>query len=310
MVSMTRILVTGGAGFIGSNLVDRLLAVGHDVTVVDNMSSGGLYNLGASLNNRRLRVHQGDFGDPRFMRSQLPRTDVVIHLAALTSVFYSIAHPDLVHKVNVGGTITLLQACMKHSVRRFVLASSASVYGNNRPPLTEELPLDPLSPYAASKVSAEAFVQSFYSSYGIESVILRFMNVYGPRSKDSVMAYFLKAIKRKEPLVIYGDGKNTRDFVHVSDVVDSIISAIGTDASRADVFNIGTGRPTSVNELVNLMQGFLRSRSLKAIHRPGRGGEVKDSYASISKATRVLRYGPKVDLSSGVADLLRRERLL
>ena len=306
-MSKLRVLVTGGAGFIGSNLVHRLLEDGNDVCVVDDLSHGRLQNLNGTVQERKLRFHKGSFHDRGFLQSELPGTEVVVHLAALTSVSYSILHPDVVNRVNVTGTTALLEACVRASVKRFVFASSAAVYGNHRPPLSEGLVPDPLSPYAASKSSAEDYIRSFHSSYGLESVILRFMNVYGPRSlgsNEGVVPQFLRAIKRKETLVIYGDGKQTRDFVHVSDVVDSILSAMDTDASHADIFNIGTGRPTTINGLVSLLQDLLGAKRLRVRHEARRKGEVRHSYANITKAARFLGFMPKVKLKDGIADML------
>jgi UDP-glucose 4-epimerase len=301
------ILVTGGAGFIGSNLVHSLIENGHDVSVVDDLSHGMLYNLEGTVRERKLRFHKGSFWDREFLRHELPGTDVVIHLAALTSVPYSVLHPDAVNRVNVTGTVGLLGACVKASVKRVIFASSAAVYGSHTPPLKEGLPPDPLSPYAASKASAEGYLRSFHSSYGLESVILRFMNVYGPRSlgsNEGVVPQFLRAITKKETLVIYGDGNQSRDLVHVSDVVDSIVSAIGTNASHADVFNIGTGRPTTINDLVGLLQDLMGPKRLKVRHEAGRKGDVRQSYASITKASRFLGFAPKVKLREGIANML------
>jgi len=306
-VSKPRVLVTGGAGFIGSNLVHRLLESGNEVCVVDDLSHGRLQNLNGIVQERKLHFHKGSFYNKGFLQSELPGTDVVVHLAALTSVSYSILHPDVVTRVNLTGTTALLEACARASVKRFVFASSAAVYGNHKPPLSEGLLPDPLSPYAASKASAEDYIRSFHSSYGLQSVILRFMNVYGPRSlgsNEGVVPQFLRAIKRKETLVIYGDGKQTRDFVHVCDVVDSILSAIDTDASQADIFNVGTGRPTTINGLVNLLQDLLGTERLRVKHEARRKGEVKQSYASITKAARFLGFTPKVKLKDGIADML------
>ena len=302
-----RILVTGGAGFIGSNLTHRLVQGENDVCVVDDLSHGRLANLEGVIQQKNLRFHRGSFFDQTFMRSELPGTDVVVHLAALTSVPYSVLHPATVNRVNVTGTVALLQACASASVKRFIFASSAAVYGNHRPPLSEELLPDPLSPYAASKASAEGYLRSFRSTYGLEYVILRFMNVYGPRSMGSnegVVPLFLRAIMKKEALVIYGDGRQTRDFVHVSDVADSILSAINPNAPRDDVFNIGTGRPTTISALIDLLQDLLGGKGLRIRHEAQREGDVRRSYASITKAARYLGFAPRVKLKKGIADML------
>ena len=309
MVPKHKILVTGGAGFIGSNLTHRLVESNNDVCVVDDLSHGRMGNLEGVIRKENLRLHRGSFFDQAFMRSELPGTDVVVHLAALTSVPYSVLHPTTVNRVNVTGTVALLQACASASVKRFIFASSAAVYGNHKPPLYEELLPDPLSPYAASKASAEGYLRSFRSTYGLEYVILRFMNVYGPRSlgsNEGVVPRFLRAIMKKEALVIYGDGRQTRDFVHVSDVVDSIVSAINPNAPRDDIFNIGTGHPTTINALIDLFQDLLGGEGLNIRHEAQREGEVRRSYASISKAARSLGFAPKVELERGIADMLAK----
>jgi UDP-glucose 4-epimerase len=308
----SRILVTGGAGFVGSHLVDRLLKDGHDVDVVDDLTSGSLGNLKSRLGDPRLTIQEGDFADPKFLQAELPKTKIVVHLAALTSVSFSVLHPGTVFKVNALKTHTLLQACVKHSVGRFILASTAAVYGNQSPPVSESVSLDPLSPYASSKASAEALVQSFYHSFGLESVILRFMNVYGPRSKgaaEGVITKFVGAFKEKDSVVVYGDGEQTRDFVHVSDVVDSIALAIITDHSHADVFNVGTGHPTSINELIALFRDLMPTRQLKVSYLPKRKGEVRHSFASTFKASHSLGFNSRIELGSGLAELLKEERI-
>jgi len=306
-VPKPRTLITGGAGFIGSNLAHRLVENGNEICVVDDLSHGRLGNLEGIIRQKNLHFHKGSFFDRKFLQSELPRTDVVVHLAALTSVPYSVLHPTTVNRVNVTGTVALLQACASASVKRFIFASSAAVYGNHRPPLSEELLPDPLSPYAASKASAEGYLKSYRSSYGLEFVILRFMNVYGPRSlgsNEGVVPQFLRKIMKGEPLTVYGDGRQTRDFVHVYDVVDSIVSAIDVNPSRADTFNIGTGRPTTINALIDLLQELLGGRRLKFRHEARREGDVRRSYADITRAVRLLGYAPKVKLKEGLADML------
>jgi len=307
-----RILVTGGAGFIGSHLVDKLLEGGHEVSVVDDMSSGTIHNLEDSLRNQRLHLSRRDFTEPRFLRSELPGTDVVVHLAALTSVPDSILHPENTYRVNAEGTAALLQACEKHSVRRFILASSAAVYGGRAPPLTEAMPPDPLSPYAASKVFAEVSVRSWTASSGLESVILRFMNVYGTRcsaTNEGVIPSFLRALKKGEPLIVFGRGNQTRDFVHVSDVINSITLALRTSACKAEVFNVGAGHRTTITDLVSIFRELLPDKKIRAKHLPARKGDVRQSFADMNKAARVLKFTPRVMLKDGLADLLKKEAL-
>jgi UDP-glucose 4-epimerase len=303
-------MVTGGAGFIGSHLVDRLLGDGHEVTVVDDLSTGSLNNLNQGSAKQGLRVVEGDFADPEILKAELPEVSTVLHLAALTSVRYSIRHPDRVFEVNAMKTHSLLQACARDSVTRFILASTAAVYGNQSPPVSESVPVEPLSPYASSKVSAEASAQSFFHSFGLESVILRFMNVYGSRSEsasEGVIPKFIAAIKKKKGFVVYGDGEQTRDFVHVDDVVEAITLAMSTSHSHGEVFNVGTGHPNSINGLVTLLQDLLPSRRLRATYLSKRKGEVRQSYASTYKASRLLGFKSTKELRFGLAEILKEK---
>ena len=313
MTRKSRILVTGGAGFIGSHLVARLLKNKEEVTVVDDMSRGSLGNLGPLLNDPKLRVKEGDFADAKVLRTELPEASSVVHLAALTSVPYSTSHPKDVFEVNALKTQLLLEGSVKYSVGRFVLASTAAVYGSRDPPVREDMPLDPLSPYASSKVSAEALVQSYYHSYGLRSVILRFMNVYGLRSEGSnegVISVFIAAIRRGKTLTVYGDGNQTRDFIHVSEVVDSILRALTTPHSHADVFNVGTGHATTINELVTTLQDLLPKRGLKVAYFAKRGGEVRHSFASTDKTSRLLGFRSSLELRASLLELLKEEGML
>ena len=277
------------------------------------MSSGNIHNLRPNLKSKGFHLYKGDFAERGILRSVLPATDVVVHLAALTSVPYSVLHPGITRRVNAERTATLLSACARYSVGRFVLASTAAVYGRRPPPLVETMTPDPLSPYAASKVSAEASVRSHTSPSGLESVILRFMNVYGTgcsASSEGVIPSFLRAVREEAPLVLYGRGSQSRDFVHVSDVVDSITLAIHTSACQAEVFNIGTGRPTTIKGLVDLFRDLLPSKGIRVKHLPPRTGDVKQSYADVSKAARVLGFTSHVKLRAGLADLFKREKLV
>lgn len=308
-VQRSRILVTGGAGFIGSHLIDLFLKEGQKVTLVDDMSGGSLNNLD-SLEDPNLRVREGDFADPSVLNAELPESSVVVHLAALTSVPYSIIHSREVIAVNAVKTDLLLRSCVEHAVPRFLLASTAAVYGNQRPPVSEDMPPNPLSPYASSKVSAEASVRSFYKSYGLSSVILRFMNVYGSRSQsssESVIPIFITALRKKNGLVIYGDGEQTRDFVHVNDVVDSLVKATTTVHSDADVFNVGTGIPTTINGLVSILKELVPERTLDVVHLAERPGDVRHSYASTEKASRYLGFSSSKGLRAGLQELLKEE---
>lgn len=303
-----KVLVTGGAGFIGSHLVDSLLAGKHQVTVVDDLSNGTRGNLAGHLGKPGLELIESDFADKAVLSRAVPRAEVVVHLAAIIGVAQSVKEPELVHDVNVDRTLRLLGACAKGGVRRFVLASSAAVYGDASPPVSEDLPVRPLSPYAASKVSCEAYCRAYQSAYGLSTVVLRFMNVYGPRmggAYGAVMSEFAKSVEEGTPLTIFGDGTQTRDFVHVSDCVRAIM--LGTSAPQAsgEVLNVGTGVPTSIIDLAKMFISASGKRSLRVAKEDARPGDILHSYADVSKTKRLLGFAPKTRLSEGVGDYLK-----
>lgn len=303
------IVVTGGLGFIGSHVVDRLIEDNYNVTVLDDLSSGQLDNLDTHLSNSSFRFVKGDIGDRAKVEEALTGADTVIHLAAIVSVIRSILEPELIHQVNVMGTLNLLDECIKRKISRFVFASSAAVYGRcSNLPLNEEYLTDPLSPYAAAKVAGEAYCQAYYATYGLDTVILRFMNVYGPRTSaglySGVMIKFADAIANKKPLTIYGDGEQTRDFTYVSDVVEAIILALNQSEASGEIFNVGTGVQKTVNQLADLFIDLCDSKP-QIRYRRARKGEVKHSYADVSKAKRILKYHPKIDLPTGVERFLK-----
>ena len=284
------------------------MADGHQLVVLDDLSGGVSGNIAHHLAKHKIELVKSDFTDPQVLSSVLPRSEVVIHLAAKVSVAQSIADPESTWRVNSEGTVRLLGQCVKAGVKRFVFASSAAVYGNSRPPLKEGLPCNPLSPYASSKAVGEAYCSAYESSYGLETVVLRFMNAYGPRGRggpySGVMNRFAEAVQAGEPLTVYGDGRQTRDFVHVSDVVASVVSAMTNPAAKGEVFNIGSGIPTSIDSLASLFISA-SGREVQVHHGPPRKAEVRASYADISMARRVLGFSPKVPLAKGVREYLK-----
>ncbi|MDE1858188.1 MAG: GDP-mannose 4,6-dehydratase [Thaumarchaeota archaeon] len=303
-----KVLVTGGAGFIGSHLVDALSAEGHRVTVVDDLSTGSTGNLAAHAKVAGFEFLKGDFAAGPSLSKAVRRADAVVHLAARVGVADSVRSPEAVHDVNVNRTLRLLRACAKGGVGRFVLASSASVYGDASPPVSEAMPLRPLSPYAASKASCEAYCQAYRASYGLPTVVLRFMNVYGPRmggAYGAVMSEFAKSVEAGSPLTIYGDGRQTRDFLHVADAVRAIMLGATSERADGETFNIGTGTPTSISDLAELFIAASGRRDLKVSRVTPRPGEVRHSFADVAKAKRVLGFAAKIKLSNGVREYLK-----
>jgi UDP-glucose 4-epimerase len=302
-VETLRVLVTGGTGFIGSHLVKALVKAGHQVRVLDNLSTGSIENLTDVLD--AIEFVRGDVRDYGIVESVIRGVDAVVHLAALIDVAESVEKPDLYFDVNVRGTYNVVKA--SKNVSTFVFASSSAVYGEPiRMPIPEDHPLIPKSPYAASKVSGEAFVQAFANQYGFRPVILRLFNVYGPkqsRAYAGVIIEFIRRVSRGEPPVIFGDGEQTRDFIHVSDVVEAIMLSFRNEEARG-VFNIGSGKGITINHLANLILKLMGRENLKPIYAQSRPGDIRNSVADITKAKRKLGFNPKVELKLGIKELI------
>lgn len=308
-----KILVTGGAGFIGSHLINELLKKGHSVVVLDNLSSGKKQNLEKAFSNEDFTFILGDIRDDAALKDALKGVNAVAHLAALIDVTSSVTDPVTTNDVNVAGTLKVLQSAVKGNVSQFVFASSTAVYGEAKVlPITEETPLNPISPYAASKVAGEAYCKSFQSCYGLNTVILRFFNVYGPRSENSpysgVITKFLRQALKNEALNIYGDGEQTRDFIHVNDIVAALILALENPKVGGETFNVCTGVQTSINELANTIN-LITERNLNPKYSPARTGEIRFSYGDPSKAEDKLEFKSKVSLKEGITQLLDTEKV-
>jgi nucleoside-diphosphate-sugar epimerase len=300
----SKVLVTGGAGFIGSHVAERLLADGYHVTVLDNLSTGKLQNLERCSDNSNFHFIKGDIRDKKLVDEAVAGVDAMIHEAAITSVSLSIKNPKLVFNVNATATLNLLKSCVKNRVKRFIFASSAAVYGAaTKMPISEHAPTRPLSPYGQSKLRSEKYCQKFWDEYGLETVCLRYFNVYGPRQTAGqyagVISGFFDRLRKKLPPVIYGDGEQTRDFVYVGDVVEATVLALGCEMAEGEVLNIGTGKVTSVNQLFSIFTKLMHCR-LKPKFAAPRAREIKHSQADITKARKILGYRPKVSLEQGL----------
>lgn len=299
-------LVTGGAGFIGSHLVDLLIRSGWNVRVLDNLSSGTHANLQATHGD--IEFIEGDVRDEAACRRACRGVDCVFHLAAIASVIRSVENPMLTHDVTLGGTLNMLLAAREQNVRRFVFSSSASVYGNATVvPTDEKQPLQPMSPYATAKAAGEFYCQNFWGLFGLETVILRYFNVFGPRQSAfsdyaAVVPVFINAALAGKTPLIYGDGLQTRDFVAVENVVAA--NLLAADAAAAGhAVNIGSGLAISLLDLIAELETNL-GKKLNPIFQPAREGEVRHSRADISCAERVLNYLPAVSISVGLSRTL------
>lgn len=298
-----RVLVTGGAGFIGSNLVPHLLNHNHSVTVIDNLYTGKLENLSPVIENKNFHFIKGDIRDQTI--PAMTDIDAIVHLAALIDVTSSVTDPKLTHDVNVTGTLNLLEQAVKNKVNKVVFASSTAVYGDVKTlPVTENTPLQPISPYAASKAACEAYLTAFAKCYNLKTVALRFFNVYGPKNENSpysgVITKFLRKTLNNETLPIEGDGEQTRDFIHVNDIVNALTLALESSANvTGEAFNICTGTPISINTLANTLS-TVTNKQLKTIYKPPRVGDIKYSYGDPSKAKNLVGFQSKITLLDGL----------
>jgi nucleoside-diphosphate-sugar epimerase len=297
-------LVTGGAGFIGSHLADRLLAEGWRVRLLDDFSSGREANV-AHLNGHA-EVLRGDLRDRMLLARALAGIEVVFHQGAVPSVPRSVAEPERTNDVNVTGTLAVLEASRKAGVRRVVFASSSSAYGDTPVlPKVESMPPCPLSPYALQKYAGERYCQLFHRLYGLETVALRYFNVYGPRQNPkseyaAVIPRFATACLAGESPLVFGDGEQTRDFTFVGDAVAANLLAADAQRAPGEVMNVAGGRRVSLNELLREIRSLTGAR-VEARYQPARPGDVRDSLADLSRARELLGYEPKVDLRAGLA---------
>lgn len=305
---MYKYLVTGGAGFIGSHIAGELVYRGYSVRIVDNFSTGKKENIAPFLG--KIDLIEGDIKDFEVCQQAVKDMDFVLHQAALTSVPRSIEDPLLTNEVNITGALNLLLASRDAGVRRFVLASSAAVYGDNPGlPKKENMEGLPLSPYAASKRMGELYCQVFNRAFGLSTVSLRYFNIFGPRQDPSsqyasVIPNFIGKMLKEEKPVVFGDGEQSRDFLCVSNVVEANILASQAGDVSGEVFNIGSGERTSVNSLVVKLNEVL-DKEIKPTYEEPRPGDIKHSYADISKARKMLKYEPSVSFSEGLGETVR-----
>jgi UDP-glucuronate 4-epimerase len=300
-----RVLVTGGAGFIGSHLVDRLLAAGRDVTVLDDFND--YYDPAIKRANAAAaagaRFVEGDIRDEKALaRAFDPKPDAVVHLAARAGVRPSLERPDLYASVNVGGTFAMLEACRKSGVPKFVFASSSSVYGDaDRVPFQEdEADPRPVSPYGVTKQAGEHAVRLYHRLHGLRSTALRFFTVYGPRQRpDMAIHKFARLILDGKEVPLFGDGSTRRDYTYADDAVGGILGALGRD-DGFEVYNIGESRTVTLSELVALLEKSL-GKSARIKKLPEQAGDVKRTFADISKAKERLGYSPSTTIEEGIA---------
>jgi UDP-glucose 4-epimerase len=319
---MTKYLVTGGAGFIGSHIVDALVARGDQVVVLDDLSSGNLENLQQSAS--AIEFQQGSILDSKLLGELLADVDIVFHQAAMVSVPRSLAEPTLTHQINATGTLTVLEAARKASVRRLIYAGSSSCYGNTTEKVQSELHVPaPISPYGAAKLAGEQYCHAFYRSFGLQTVTLRYFNVFGPRQDpaspySAVIPLFITAMLRGETPTIFGDGMQSRDFTFIENVVHGNLLAADVEIVSGEPINMANGESTSLLDVVALINKHLVPEQqtsetfepIEPIFAAARKGDILHSRADIERAMRQLQYESQVDFPTGIAKTVEYYRNL
>ena len=301
----SRILVTGGAGFIGSNLTEALLQQGHRVRILDNFSSGKRENLVFDKEYPSLEIVEGDIRDLTLCQRSMKEVEYVFHQAALASVPQSVEDPLTANAVNVEGTLNVLLAARDRGVKRLIYASSCAIYGDDPSlPKREDMVPVPLSPYALQKYIGERYGRLFYQLYGLEHISLRYFNVFGPKQDPSsiysaVIPRFIDALVHHQSPVVYGDGEQSRDFVYVDNVVQANLLAMSAKHLYGEVINIGSGNKTSLNRLLEILKDILGS-NVTPIYQESRKGDIKESLADIHKGKKVLTYESRIGMEAGL----------
>jgi len=302
---MATVLVTGGAGFIGSNLTEALLEQGHRVRVLDNFSTGRKENLVFDKSYPLLETMEGDIRDPGVCRKAMQGIEVVFHEAAIPSVQQSVEDPSHSNAVNAGGTLNILLAAREQHVKKLVYASSCAIYGDDPVlPKKEEMSPSPLSPYALQKYVGERYCQLFFQLYGLETLSLRYFNIFGPKQDPSsvysgVIARFISALVEETTPIVYGDGEQSRDFTYVGNVVQANLLAMSAPRLGGEVVNIGCGKRTSLNELLDVLKKIFRSQ-VCPVHQEARMGDVRHSVADIQRGRTLLNFNPREDIELGL----------
>jgi nucleoside-diphosphate-sugar epimerase len=302
---MANVLVTGGAGFIGSNLTEALLQRRHFVRVLDDFSTGKKENLIFDEAYPSLEIIEGDIRDFSTCQKVVNRIEYVFHQAALPSVQRSVEDPETSNAVNVGGTLNILIAARDEGVKRVVYASSSSIYGDTPTlPKHEEMPPNPLSPYALQKYIGEQYCKLFYQLYGLETISLRYFNIFGPKQDpnsiySAVIPRFIDALLHRRSPIIFGDGEQSRDFTYIENVVQANLLAISAKHLHGEIINIACGKRISLNQLLNILKEIVGSK-LSPVYEETRKGDVKHSLADIRKGKEILNYEPKVGVEVGL----------
>lgn len=309
MTSQRKALVTGGAGFIGSHIVDELLDRKIETFVIDNLSTGSLENLKQHDGNKLLHVIIGDTKNIVKLMAGVSDIDVVFHEAAIASITRSISEPMVVHDVNVNMSLEIMNFCMANKVRRLVFASSAAVYGVLKGKASENDVCRPYSPYGATKLAVEDYLNAYYQTYGLETVALRYFNVFGPRQKlndySGVITIFINQLMSGQTPTIFGDGLQTRDFINVKDIVQANMLCMDSKNAPGEMFNVATGNPTSILELLLTIKSATGTENIQHKFGPPRPGDVKFGLANAEKIVNAIGFTPKITVSDGLSDVVK-----
>ncbi len=298
-------LITGGAGFIGSNIVKKLLELGESVRVIDNFSTGKKENIKEFIENSNFKLTEGDLTNLDVCREAVKGVDFILHQAAIPSVPRSISNPLVSNNANIVGTLNLLVAARDQGIKKLVYASSSSIYGDSSIlPKKEDLPINPISPYSLTKYAGEKYCQIFYKIYNLPTICLRYFNVFGPNQDpqsqySAVIPKFITILSNKEKPIIYGDGTQSRDFTFVGNVVEANLLAVHSDKGLGEVFNIACGEQTSLNQLAQLI-GEITGSDVNPKYTERPPGDILHSRADISKARENFNYYPKIKLKEGL----------
>lgn len=310
-----RVLVTGGCGFVGSHIVDELLNRGIETHVLDNLSIGKIEKISQHFDNNLFHFIQGDISEVSQIFRGREGFEVVFHEAAIASVTLSVLNPNLIFESNVNSTMKLLNFCKDAGVKKFVFASSSAVYGDLKgQELSEDNYCKPTSPYGASKIAIEHFLHSYWKTYGLETVSLRYFNVYGPRQckneYSGVITIFVDKLKRSEPLIIYGDGSQIRDFVNVKDIVKANMLAMESYMGVGKTINVGTGIETSILNLAQLIKKIYDKEKTPITFSKERLGDIKKSVSTTAISKELLGFTPSIALNEGLEEFVNRQKVI
>ena len=301
-----KIIVTGGAGFVGSHLIELLIKNGHFPIIIDNLNTGKLKYIKKFVDAGKADFIKLDIRNfSKLMK--LPKCSAVIHLAAIASVIESIDNPSFVNDVNVNGTLNVLEFCRKKKIKKFIFTSSAAIFGDNESKITESSPTAPTTVYGSSKLTGEQYCRIYSELFGITTIILRPFNIYGPRQNDTyagVITKFLTRLSKNKPPIIFGTGKQTRDFIHVHDVARAFFLALRYNKTKFDVFNLGTGKSTPINTLARYFLNNTKNHSMKPIYRKAIPGIIIYNSMNNTKLKKGLELIPSISLKEGISDLI------